>query len=295
LARTPDDRYVRFSTGEGLRSREVNVLEIEKTLTSDRIWVGTVTSGISVLDHGGTVLNKNDDDLQGELDLDDNLLSNRIVSLAQDREGYMWIGTDKGLNYWYAGTVNDRFCYSLINDNVQIVRVDPRNNKWIGTSAGITVLSGEDNCSTTHYTVEDSPLVGNFVTAIAFNTNTGDAWIGTTTGLSRFRTPFTEPKPDLSQLKGYPNPFLLDEQTGTCSSQTGFHITNLAEKSGVRIYNVAGELIRDYPAEEVPGAQVCWNGRDKSGRLVPSGVYLFVAFVESSGASAVGKVAVVRR
>ncbi len=295
LARTPDNRYVRFSTGEGLRSREVNVLEIEKTLTTDRIWVGTFNSGISVLDHNGTVLNKNDDDLEGELDLDDNLLSNRIVALAQDREGYMWIGTDKGLNYWFAGTVNDRFCYSLINDNVQTIRIDPRNNKWVGTSAGITVLSGEDNCSTTHYTVENSPLVGNFVTSIAFNTNTGDVWIGTTTGLSRFRTPFTEPKPDLSQLAGYPNPFLLDEQTGTCSSLTGFRITNLAEESGVRIYNVAGELIRDYPAEQVPGGQVCWDGRDDSGQLVPSGVYLFVAFVESTGASSVGKVAVVRR
>ncbi|MCI0698237.1 hypothetical protein L0337_40300 [candidate division KSB1 bacterium] len=296
LARAPDNRYARFSTGEGLRDREVTVLEIEKTLTSDRIWVGTFTSGVSVLDHNGTVLNKSDDNLEGELDLDDNLLSNRVTSIAQDREGYMWIGTDKGLNYWFGGGgANARFCYSLINDNVQIVRVDPRNNKWIGTSAGITVLSGEDNCSTTHYTVEDSPLVGNFVTTIAFNTNTGDAWIGTTTGLSRFRTPFTEPKPDLSQLKGYPNPFLLDEQTGTCSSLTGFHITNLAEESGVRIYNVAGELIREFPAEQVPGAQVCWDGRDKSDRLVPSGVYLFVAFVESTGASKVGKVAVVRR
>jgi ligand-binding sensor domain-containing protein len=296
LARTPDNRYARFSTGDGLRDREVFVLEIEKTLTSDRIWVGTFTNGISVLDYNGTVLNKNDDDLTGELDLNDNLLSNRITALAQDRDGYMWIGTDKGLNYWFGGGgANDRFCYSLINDNVQTIRVDPRNNKWIGTSAGISVLSGEDNCGTTHYTVENSPLVGNFVTTIAFNTNTGDAWIGTTTGLSRFRTPFTEPKPDLSQLTGYPNPFLLDEQTGACSSQTGFHITNLAEESAVRIYNVAGELIRKYDADQVPGAQVCWDGRDDSGKLVPSGVYLFVAFIESSGASAVGKVAVVRR
>ncbi len=296
LARTATGNYARFSTSDGLRSQEVTVLEIEKTLTTDRIWVGTLNNGVSVLDHRGTVLNKSDDDFSGELNLDDNLLSNRIVSLAQDRDGYMWIGTDKGLNYWFGGGgANARFCYSLINDDVKIVRVDPRNNKWIGTSAGITVLSGEDNCSTTHYTVENSPLVGNFITSIAFNTNTGDAWIGTTTGLSRFRTPFTEPKPDLSQLQGYPNPFLLDERTGTCSSQTGFHITNLAEDSAVRIYNVAGELIRSYTADQVPGAQVCWDGRDDLGKLVPSGVYLFVAFIEASGASAVGKVAVVRR
>jgi ligand-binding sensor domain-containing protein len=293
---TSSDQYRHFSTGDGLRSQEVTVLEIEKSTTTDRIWVGTVNSGLSVLDHSGTVLDKVDDDFSGELDFDDNLLSNRITSIAQDREGYMWIGTDKGLNYWFgSGGVNDRFCYSLINDDVKVVRVDPRNNKWIGTSAGVTVLSGEDNCSTTHYTIENSPIVGNFVTSLAFNTSTGDVWIGTTTGLSRYRTPFTEPKPDLSQLKGYPNPFLLDEQTAVCGGQTGFRITNLAQNSAVKIFSTAGELIRSFSTEEVPGAQVCWDGRDQSGQLVPSGVYLFVAFNEETSASAVGKVAVVRR
>jgi flagellar hook assembly protein FlgD len=75
----------------------------------------------------------------------------------------------------------------------------------------------------------------------------------------------------------------------------GFRITNLAEESAVKIYSVNGDLIRSYSTDQVPGAQVCWDGRDESGKLAPSGVYLFVAFVEATGASAVGKVAVVRR
>ena len=297
LARTPADNYVHFSTSDGLRSAVVSVLEIEQRESApDRIWIGMQNSGVSVLDYNGTLLNKADDDLTGELDLDDNLLGLSVTGIAQDRDGYIWIGTDKGLNYFFSsGGVNDRFCYSLISDDVKTVKVDPRNNKWVGTSAGITVLSGEDNCSTTEYTVENSPIVGNFVTSIAFNTQTGDAWIGTTTGLSRFRTPFTEPKPDLSGLTGYPNPFILHEGNANCGSQSGFRITNLAEESAVKIYSVNGELIRSYSTDEVPGAQVCWDGRDTAGKLVPSGVYLFVAFVESSGASAVGKVAVVRR
>jgi len=297
LARTPADQYVHFSTSDGLRARDVVVLEIEKREepNPDRIWIGTSSSGVSVLDYNGTVLTKSDDDLSGELDADDNLLSNAVTAIAQDREGYIWIGTTKGLNYFFqSGGANDRFCYSLISDDVKTVRVDPRNNKWVGTSAGITVLSGEDNCSTSEYTVENSPLVGNFVTSITFNTKTGDAWIGTTTGLSRFRTPFTEPKADLSQLSGYPNPFILDEQSANCSGG-GFRVTNLAEGSAVKIYSISGELMRNYSTDQVPGAQVCWDGRDDSGKLVPSGVYLFVAFIEASGASAVGKVAVVRR
>jgi ligand-binding sensor domain-containing protein len=297
LTRTPADQFVYFSTSDGLRSIDVAVMEIdEREEATDRVWVGTFSSGVSVFEYDGVVQNKTDVNYSGELDLDDNLLSNRVTSIAQDRDGYIWIGTDKGLNYFFgSGGVNDRFCYSLINDDVKVVKVDPRNNKWVGTSAGITVLSGEDNCSTTEYTVENSPLVGNFVASIVFNTQTGDAWIGTTTGLSRFRTPFTEPKPDLSQLSGYPNPYMLDETTAICGTPGGFRITNLAEESAVKIYTINGELVRNFATEQVPGAQVCWDGRDDSGDMVPSGVYLFVAFVKSTGASAVGKVAVVRR
>jgi ligand-binding sensor domain-containing protein len=300
LAYTAAGGFAYFSTSDGLRSIGVSVLEIEKReFDPDRIWIGTTAAGVSVLDHNGTIANKGDDDFTGELDLDDNLLSNNVTSLAQDRDGYIWIGTDKGLNYYapqqFGGGVNDRFCYSLISDDVKIVRVDPRNNKWIGTGAGISVLSGEDNCSLTHYTVENSPLVGNFVSSMVFNSKTGEIWLGTTTGLSRFRTPYTQPRPDLQDLSGYPNPFILDEQTGNCGTQTGFRITNLSEDVAVKVYSINGELIRSFSLEQVPGAQVCWDGRDGSGKLVPSGVYLFVAFNESSGASMVGKVAVVRR
>jgi ligand-binding sensor domain-containing protein len=297
LARTLDDNFVYFSTSDGLRSMTVSVLEIEKRENDpDRIWVGTNNSGVSVLDYQGTLLDKlspRRDDWSGELDLDDNLLGLNVTSIAQDRDGYMWIGTDKGLNYWFGGAVNDRFCYSLISDDVKIVKVDPRNNKWIGTSAGISVLSGEDNCSLTHYTVENSLLVGNFVTSIAFNPKNGDAWIGTTTGLSRLRTPFTEPQPNLSQLKGYPNPLKLGSQAGNCGDCV-FRFSNLTNDSAVKIYNVAGELVRSYAAEQIR-QKPCWDGRDASCKLVPSGIYLYVAFDEALGASGVGKVAVVRQ
>jgi ligand-binding sensor domain-containing protein len=295
VVRTLADQWLHFSTNDGLRDREVTVLEIEKTISFDRIWIGSENSGVSVLDYSGTLNDKSDDDWRGELDLDDGLLSTKITAIAQDREGYMWIGTDKGLNYWFGGQVSSRFF--LISDDIRAIGIDPGNNKWIGTSAGISVLSRDNFLSLEaqrDYTIENSPLVSNIVSCFTFNPNTGDVWIGTTNGLSRLRTAVTAPKQDLSQLSGYPNPFILDEQSGSCSDG-GFRITNLAERSAVKIFNIAGELIRSFSVEEVPGAQICWNGRDASENLVPSGIYFFVAFVEDTGASAVGKVAVIRR
>ncbi|MBC6947609.1 flagellar hook capping protein, partial [candidate division KSB1 bacterium] len=56
-----------------------------------------------------------------------------------------------------------------------------------------------------------------------------------------------------------------------------------------------GELVRSFAREQVPGAQVIWDGRDNDGKLVPSGVYFFMAYIEETGVSKAGKVAVIRR
>jgi len=276
-----------FSLGDGIVGPKVQTIEIEKTLSADRIWVGTEEHGVSVIDYNGTLMAKGDDDLTGELSLDDNLLSLNVRSIAQDRDGFMWIGTDQGLNFWFGGRVSSRF--GLISDDIRVVKVDPRNNKWIGTAAGISVLSGDDNFSSSHITVENSPLVSNIITDIVINPADGVAWIATTNGLSRFRTPFTAPKADLKFLTGYPNPFRIG------GDGDRFVITNLAENSAVKIYTASGKLVKTFPRDAVPGAQVVWDGRDEEDKLVSSGVYIFMAFIEETGQSAVGKVAVVRR
>ena len=42
------------------------------------------------------------------------------------------------------------------------------------------------------------------------------------------------------------------------------------------------------------GGSVVWDGRDQSGRLVPSGMYLVVAVGQDGEGAAYGKVAVIR-
>ncbi len=280
-----------FSSSFQQISPTLMTLEIEKTTTADRVWVGTneelPNAGVSVIDYNGTLNDPADDRHAGTLKLEDGLRSTNIRTLAQDRDGFIWVGTGDGLYYWFGGNVQERF--GVINESINVIAIDPRNNKWIGTANGISVLSGEDNFTFQSITIENSPLVANFVTDFAFNPDNGDVWIATANGISRLRTPFTAPKQDLNALTGYPNPFHLGEQGGR------FVITNLAERAAVKIYSIDGTLIKSFPLEQVPGAQVGWDGRDEKGELVPSGVYLFMAFVEETGASAVGKVAVIRQ
>ncbi len=278
-----DGRTGRFSTNEGLRSINVTVLEIDR---ANRVWVGSENAGVSVIDHNNTLYNRSDDRQGQGLSTDEGLLSVRITSLAEDQDGIMWIGTDKGLNYWFREELSARF--QLISDDIRIVRVDPQNNKWIGTSAGISVLSGNNNFTLNEFTVQNSPLVSNSITSFAFNEQTGQVYIGTTSGLSIYQSPFVAPRSDFSQLKGYPNPLVLGDDGET------FKITNLTRNSQVKIYNEVGALVRTFFEEEVPSGLVEWNGKNNNGELVSSGIYLVVAFNEE-GQSAVGKVAVIRK
>jgi len=270
-----------FSTRDGIRSSLVTAIDIDYL---GRKWIGTQDAGVTVLDDGGTPFDKSDDDLTQGLGTDDGLTDLNIRTVAYDRDGVMWIGTPEGLFYWFDGQVKPR--YSLINDDINFVGVDVRNNKWIGTSGGLTLMDA-DGFTLRHFTTSNSPLVNDNITCFAFNDRTGETYIGTTYGLSRVETPYTRPAEDLSLLRGYPNPFILAE------SNSLFYIENLAVGASVRIFTPEGRLVRQIPAAQIYGARVNWDGRNDSGDLVASGIYLYLVTTES-GLSRAGKVAVLR-
>ncbi|HOH08989.1 MAG TPA: two-component regulator propeller domain-containing protein [bacterium] len=270
-----------FTTRDGIKSKLTTAIASDQ---NNRVWIGTQDRGISVLDHNDTPFNKSDDDLSQGLSTEDGLNSLAIRTLACDADGVMWIGTPEGLEYWYEGALNPR--YQVINDDINVVSVDVRNNKWIGTSGGMSMFEA-DGYTWRHFSTSTSALVGDNVTSFAFNEHTGQLYIGTTNGLSRLQTPFTRPAANLSRLAGYPNPFTL-EGPGAL-----FYIENLADKATVRIYTPEGRLIRHIPAVQIHGSRTIWDGRNDRGELVASGIYLFLATTESGEAGS-GKVAVIR-
>ncbi len=278
---TPDGEWQHFSTNDGIitnTDRELFGLAIDQY---DRVWVGS-TIGVSVLDPNGTVLDKSDDKLAGTLTKIDGMLSNDVRSMAEDFDGIMWLGTNQGLNFWQ-GQVYEQV--GVIHDNIQTVAVDTRNNKWFGTVAGISVLA-PDNYTWTHYTTSNSDLVTSQVTAFAFDQMTGKVYIGTTNGMSVLQTPYAKAEVTLDKIVAGPNPFFP-------GSGTEFTIFRLADEVNIKFLTPAGMLVRNIPKDEIQGFYA-WDGRDDSGQLVSSGVYLYVIYSEQSGQSKVGKVAVIR-
>ncbi len=279
-SRTPEAQYAYFSTGT-IINQFLTSIEID---ASGRVWLGTEGSGVQVIDTKGTLFDPNDDLYgQGLNAGEDGLYSNGITDIAMDRDGAMWIGTDVGLNVWFDQEVANEF-----DTPVNAIGVDAINNKWIGTQNGITILRGHRD-KIGDLTVGNSELVSGNVQSFAFNSTTGDVWIGTDNGLSRAQTLFTAPKEDLSQLTGFPNPFLMD------APGKKFTITNLAAGSTVVIYNSAGKLIKTLAAFiDVVGGQAKWDGTNKHGKPVASGIYVYLAHTETN-LSASGKLALVRK
>jgi ligand-binding sensor domain-containing protein len=277
---SPDNAWQYFSTLDGLKSTVVTALEID---LQGRKWIGTENSGISVLEDSGTPFDKSDDDLSQGLSTEDGLESLDIKAIAADYDGLVWIGTPSGLHYWFDGEIKRR--YEIINDDVNCIRVDVRNNKWFGTSGGLSRLDA-DGFSWEHYSTSNSPLISDNITGFAMDENTGEIYIGTTNGISRLETPYSKPAANLSLVEGYPNPFVLKQ------SGSRFYIENLADKSSVRIYTTDGLLVRKFPKEEVQGSRIAWDGMNDRGELVASGIYVFLVTTEDGLAKA-GKIAVI--
>ena len=71
-----------------------------------------------------------------------NISSNRVLSIAQDSSGFIWVGTDEGLNR-FDGHSNKTYRSNIYDENtisgnrVWITHFDKNNTLWVGTDRGV--------------------------------------------------------------------------------------------------------------------------------------------------------------
>lgn len=73
------------------------------------------------------------------------LLQNSVISIAQDGDGFMWLGTRKGLlkfdGYEFFRYPDPASGMNLPDDDIRAIHYDPhRNYLWVGTDAGLSRL-----------------------------------------------------------------------------------------------------------------------------------------------------------
>lgn len=171
-------------------------------------------------------------------------------------------------------------------ENCRAIKNDILNEKWIGTEGnGVYHFSSDGATLIEQFNTKTSPILDNKINTIAISNKNGKAYFGTDKGLSVLKTNAVEPVSAFDKIICSPNPFLLP-------SSTSLNIDGLVENSVIKIVSLNGEVETEF---DTPGGKIArWNGTDKNGKNVPSGVYMVVAYNKDGSKVGVGKVVVIR-
>lgn len=291
--------YFGDNIGMSLEEGEISSFTLENIGDRERVWFGTFGMGVRVLDHKNTISDPSDDIFYDDASLpNDNLFSQTVLSMNTDLDGVIWIGTAGGLNSYQPNNSGSPVFFrhvgetGPIENKINNIFVDASNNKWFATDGGLSILIADkspwDPAAWIHFTTGNSGLPSPIVNSVYVDEISGEAYLGTESGLAIFRGSFAEIRPDMEMVTGGPNPFILD-------NGSVFTVKNLAVNSQVKIFNVSGILVRRLSSDRgtVQGSRAIWDGKDESGTSVPSGIYIFLVYNEQ-GQTGTGKIAVLR-
>jgi ligand-binding sensor domain-containing protein len=250
--------------------------------------------GLFYFNEKGTYADESDD-VYGYVTTSKGLTSNAIYSLAVDRRGDLWVGTNLGvsiisnLNAVLTSSnpqlrVSNSF--AVRQQTINAIAVDPLNQKWLGTNQGLFLLSSDGTQLLAALDSKNSPLLSDIVESITIDERSGRVYVGSANGLTVFDTPSILPVDSFNGLTIYPNPLHL---TDGCTLVT---IDGLIRNTDIKIVSVSGKLVREFSS---PGGRTAfWDGRNDDGELVNSGVYIIIAFDEEGNSVETGKIAVLR-
>ncbi len=125
------------------------------------------------------------------LTIDEGLSQNAVFCIIQDRHGFIWAGTEDGLNKYDGYKFNiykheNANPSTLSNSQINALLEDKYGNLWIGTSDGLNIFNREKETFTRINTrANRMSEATDFITCL-FQDSRNNLWIGTTEGLKRF-------------------------------------------------------------------------------------------------------------
>lgn len=229
---------------------------------------------------------------------------NRITCSAEDQDGNIIIGTNVGpyfISNSYVGQSSVTFSQPIIprNDGTNLgdylldgtyitsIVVDGAGRKWFGTnSQGVYLISKDNMTQIHHFTKENSGLISNVINSISVNSTTGEVYIATQDGLCSYMGDATDAATtmDNSSVYAYPNPVKPDF-TGNIT------VVGLTLDADVKITTATGYLVKEGRSN---GGTFIWDGTDRYGKKVVSGIYDVITATSDGNKGTVCKVAIVR-
>jgi ligand-binding sensor domain-containing protein/signal transduction histidine kinase len=138
-----------------------------------RIWIGTLSDGISVFDPASERF----EHFRHDEKVAHSLAGGIIWALADDGRGGVWVATDQGLDHLPAGA--SRFehfkqgpePHSLLDDKIRSLWYDRAGRLWVGSSSGLQRLASDGKSF-------ETVLKGRDVLTL-FQAQDGKLWLGT--------------------------------------------------------------------------------------------------------------------
>ena len=227
-----------------------------------------------------------------------------VYCTAEDKNYNIWICTNLGPLYIsYTSIKNDDLTfqqykvprndgtnladYLLSGIDISCMAVDAANRKWFGTNGnGVYLISADNNTEEQHFLASNSYLLSDNVESIAINEQSGEVFFGTNKGLCSYMSDATITNEEMSKdnVWAYPNP-VRPEYNGLIT------ITGLSYNADVKICTSNGVLVNEGRST---GGSYIWNGCDKDGKRVASGVYMVQTAKSDGSKGTVCKIAIVR-
>jgi hypothetical protein len=226
-------------------------------------------------------------------------LLDRVYSLAADKDGNIWVGTNKGpAEFFNTDQVFDDgniIAYQpkiprndgtnladllLSTEKINAIAVDGANQKWFATEkSGVFLVSPDGLKEIHHFTEANSPLFSDNVLTLAVKDETGEVFFGTDKGIVSFKGQATEGGDDFGNVYVFPNP-VRETYEGDIT------VRGLVRDANVKITDISGNIVFETQAL---GGQAVWNGRNFDGERVHTGVYLIFCTNEDGSKTHVAK------
>ncbi len=274
----PINGWDSLGIADGITNDKVRGLDVY----GSQLAVGSEVTGVYVCELGDDPFDRDSSACKRYSRANTFLRSDVVNVVRYSPSGELWVGTNGGLSRWDWGI--ERFVDvnlpAGVDRNITALTFDTRGNLWVGTSRGLAFYDAAEG-GFSIYTTQNSSLVSDRVQAIDYDPVSGNVFVGTDAGISWSPSRIGSPEYDIEEVLAFPNPFVI-------RSSSDYLSFNYARPGRVRIFSVAGELVRQMEVGEH------WYGRNDDGAEVASGVYLFVVNAED-GAVGRGKLLLVRK
>jgi Two component regulator propeller len=282
VVKKADATVTKFSIPFALPENQLAQVVIDD---NDYKWViAPKGGGLICFDHGTAIENTGDDrwKIFKSGAGNGNLPNENVLSLAKDKNGFIWVGTTNGIGVvqcpqdvftgqgceiiWPVVQQGTFAGYLFSGEEVNSVAVDGADRKWVATRNGAWLVSATGEKVIYQFTEANSPLLSNDVEKISIDGKTGEVYFATGKGICSFRSTATEGGERNESVLVFPNP-VPPGYTGTIG------IRGLVANAVIKITELNGRLVHQTRAA---GGQATWDGRDYNGRRISTGVYLIL-------------------